>query len=60
MKKLFLLMLATVMLLTAAPTALSEEETVELPPDLFDVLLYDGESPTRASSVTVSCWPRPR
>ena len=46
MKKLFLLMLATVMLLTAAPTALSEEETVELPPDLFDVLLYDGESPT--------------
>ena len=46
MKKLFLLMLATVMLLTAAPTALSEEETAELPPDLFDVLLYDGESPT--------------
>ena len=46
MKKLFLLMLATVMLLTAAPTALSEAETAELPPDLFDVLLYDGESPT--------------
>ena len=46
MKKLFLLMLATVMLLTAAPTALSEAETAELPPDLFDVLLYDGASPT--------------